>query len=103
LNDQDSFYPCWRFNDYYISEILAPLTAWRASEAGAADRDLMMYSDNARPQIRKKPDEFFANNGMRRPPHSPYSHDFAPSDFFLFGYIKNKLKRQLFDDPDHLF
>jgi transposase len=26
--------------------------------------------------------------------HPPYSPDLAPSDFFLFGYIKQKIARQ---------
>jgi hypothetical protein len=28
---------------------------------------------------------------MRQAPHPPYSADLAPSDFFLFGYVKEKL------------
>jgi hypothetical protein len=28
---------------------------------------------------------------MKPAPHSPYSPDLAPSDFFLFGYVKEKL------------
>jgi hypothetical protein len=28
---------------------------------------------------------------MKQAPHLPYSPDLAPSDFFLFGYVKQKL------------
>jgi hypothetical protein len=35
--------------------------------------------------------DFIALNRMKRAPHSPYSPDLAPSDFFLFGYVKRKL------------
>jgi hypothetical protein len=28
---------------------------------------------------------------MKQAPHSPYSPDLAPSDFFLFGYVKGRL------------
>jgi hypothetical protein len=31
-------------------------------------------------------------NGLRLAPHPPYSPDFAPSDFLLFGYVKERLK-----------
>ena len=37
-----------------------------------------------------------------RAPHPPYSHDIAPSDFFHFGYVKNKLKGQRFKSRDEL-
>jgi hypothetical protein len=35
-------------------------------------------------------------------PHPPYSPDLAPSDFFLFGYIKQKITGQEFASPDDL-
>jgi hypothetical protein len=28
---------------------------------------------------------------MKQAPHPPYSPDLAPSDFFLFGYVKGKM------------
>jgi hypothetical protein len=28
---------------------------------------------------------------MKQAPHSPYSPELAPSDFFFFGYVKGKL------------
>jgi hypothetical protein len=37
--------------------------------------------------------ELFAEeNGLRIAPHPPDSHDLTPSDFFLFGYVKERLK-----------
>jgi hypothetical protein len=33
-------------------------------------------------------------------PHPPYSPDLAPSDFFLFGYLKTKLVGLEFDSAD---
>jgi hypothetical protein len=35
-------------------------------------------------------------------PHSPYSLDLAPSDFWLFGHIKTTLAGRLFNDADEL-
>jgi hypothetical protein len=41
-----------------------------------------LHLDNARPRLTSdKYDKF----GIKRPPHSPYSQDLAPCDFWLFG------------------
>ena len=34
---------------------------------------------------------------MSRPPYSP---DLAPNDFFLFSYVKNKMRGQRFSTPE---
>jgi hypothetical protein len=39
---------------------------------------------------------------MRRAPHPQYSPDLAPSNFFLFGYIKKLLSECEFSDWDSL-
>jgi transposase len=63
---------------------------------------LIVHSDNARPHTAKRVDDFFDNNGMQRALHPPYSPDLAHCDFFLFGYIKEKLRGQSFDTSDEL-
>ena len=42
-------------------------------------------------------------SGFKRAPHPPYSPDIAPSDFFLFGYVKERLKGRSFKKKDDLF
>jgi hypothetical protein len=42
-------------------------------------------------------------NGMQSMPHPQYSPDLAPSDFFLFPLIKNRLDQFECDDTDALF
>jgi hypothetical protein len=37
--------------------------------------------------------DFIALNQMKHAPHSPYSRDLEPSDFFLFAYVKGMLMR----------
>jgi hypothetical protein len=32
---------------------------------------------------------------MKRAPHPPYSPDLAPCDFYLFGYVKDRLSSDL--------
>jgi hypothetical protein len=39
---------------------------------------------------------------MKSAPHSPYSPDLAPSDFYLFGYVKRCLAGPSFEDADQL-
>jgi histone-lysine N-methyltransferase SETMAR len=45
---------------------------------------------------------FCEENGLRLPPHPPYSSDLAPSDFFLFGYVKGRLKEMVFPSYEEL-
>jgi hypothetical protein len=39
---------------------------------------------------------FCKENGLRLAPHPIYLSDLAPSDFFLFGYVKERLKGMVF-------
>jgi hypothetical protein len=39
---------------------------------------------------------------MKQAPHSPYSPDLAPSDLFLFGYVKEKPMGYRAETPSEL-
>jgi hypothetical protein len=39
---------------------------------------------------------------VRLTPHPPYSPDLLPSDFFLFGYVKEYLKGMVFPSYEEL-
>jgi hypothetical protein len=41
-------------------------------------------------------------HGLRMAPHPPYSPDLAPSDFFLFGYVKRALQGSEFQTVEKL-
>ena len=43
------------------------------------------------------------NSVFKRAPHPPYSPDIAPSDFFLFGYVKGALKGHSFKTRKELY
>jgi hypothetical protein len=45
---------------------------------------------------------FLERNAMKRAPHPAYSPDLAPSDFYLFGYVKQFVARQEFPDGEAL-
>ena len=40
---------------------------------------------------------------MKKAAQLPYSPDIAPSDFYLFGYIKKCLKGTRFESPQQLY
>ena len=61
-----------------------------------------MHFDNARPHKAKSTIQFCVENKFNIMPHPPYSPDLAPSDFFLFGYLKEKCKGCRFETVDEL-
>jgi hypothetical protein len=79
--------------EYYHDNILAALTQLQPEDDG---RKLVVHLDNARDHIAQKCRTFSKGNGLRLAPHPPYSPDLAPSDFFLFGYVKERLKGMVF-------
>ena len=51
----------------------------------------LLQHDNARPHTSLKTVEHIVNLGWTVVPHPPYSPDLAPSDFHLFGPMKDGL------------
>jgi transposase len=45
---------------------------------------------------------FCEKNGLWLAPHAPYSPDLAPSNFFLFGYVKKRLNGMVFPSYEEL-
>ena len=58
---------------------------------------IKIHVDNARPH---QANEEIKKYGLVRLVHPPYSPDLAPSDFFLFGYLKKMLEGSSFKDDD---
>jgi hypothetical protein len=67
---------------------------------GAPNRKLVVNCDSAKPHIAQNVDEFFANNGMTKNPHPPYSSHLVPGDSFQFRDIRTKLTGRLLNVPD---
>jgi hypothetical protein len=42
------------------------------------------------------------HNSLKRAPHSPYSPDLAPTDFYLFGYVRHQLQGHEFTERTEL-
>jgi hypothetical protein len=72
-------------SQYYINHILPEICA----PGDVRDRrKLVVHAGNARPHVAKKIKQYLEDNNLKNAPHAPYSPDFAPSDFFLFGHVK---------------
>jgi hypothetical protein len=81
-----------KFNaDYYINNILVAISDWRRLTGGTRQNKLWIHAENARAHTAKVSSDYIARNDMKMAPHPPYSPDFEPSDFSLFGYVKGKL------------
>jgi histone-lysine N-methyltransferase SETMAR len=87
---------------YYVAEILESLPQWRSTEAAGNERKLLVHADNARPHTAKLSTQYLNENRMKLTLHPPYSPDLAPSDFYLFEYVKRRLGGVSFEDADQL-
>jgi len=62
--------------------------------------NMFIQHDNARPHISLRTQEAIAKFGWNVLPHPPYSPDVAPSDFHLFGPLKDALRATRFEDDE---
>ena len=86
-------------DEYFVNNILKSLNQIAPQNR---NRKLVLHYDNARPHTSRKVNRYLDENRMKRAPQPPYSPDIAPSNFFLFGYIKSKLNGQHFDSVESL-
>jgi len=66
------------------------------------DSQIKFHQDNARPHTAQKTREKIARYGWTLMPHPAYSPDLAPSDFYLFGRLKNFLRGRTFESDEIL-
>jgi histone-lysine N-methyltransferase SETMAR len=88
------------FTDIILAQTAA---AFFPAGRGKRSRPMTLHLDNCSIHRSRVTKDFMEQNGMRSMPHPPYSPDLAPSDFFLFPLIKNRLAEFECDDPDGLF
>ena len=62
--------------------------------------DVILHHDNARPHTAHATTTAIAKRGWTVLQHPAYSPDLAPSDFHMFGPLKDYLRGQKFDDDD---
>jgi hypothetical protein len=62
----------------------------------------MVHLDNARPHNSRKSEAALTATKARRIPALVYSPDLSPSDFFLFGMLKEQMSGTSYNSPDEL-
>lgn len=91
-------------SEYFINNIVTEFVSCKAVQrVRTSHRKVWLYLDNCKGYNSKESNECFKANNIHRPPHPPYSPDIAPSDFFLYGYTKDKLKGRRFKSPEDIF
>jgi hypothetical protein len=56
--------------------------------------------DNAKPDILKSNLAIIEEFHLKRTAYLPFNSDIAPSDFFFFGWLRNKLASRLITEID---
>ena len=90
-------------SNYFISHILCEIEQLKLQKTVKRKKiQYYLHLDNSHVHNSKVSQEKITKIGFLRAPHPAYSPDVAPSDFYLFGYVKNRLERQEFRSPDEL-
>ncbi len=86
---------------WYTEECLPKvLQAWSKKRPNDKLQHFLLHHDNAPAHTAIRTVDFLASKGARLLPHPPYSPEFAPADFFLFGYVKESLRGQQFSSAE---
>ena len=64
--------------------------------------DVFLLHDNACPHVSRQTIDVIQKLGWTVLPHPPYSPDLAPSDYHLFGKLKDELRGTRFDNNEDL-
>ena len=93
-----------RFNSTYMCEIILPKLRQKIKEHPEIKSNIrpILHMDNAKPHNSQKTQEKIEELGFSRLPQPRYSPDLSPNDFFLYGYIKEKLENKFHSTPAEL-
>ena len=95
--------PHQKFNsEYFINQILQPIYEKLSSKAEYFRKTITLHFDNSKVHTSGKVQEYMNSHNMKRAVEPPYLPDIAPSEFFLFGYLKEILKGSKFETPEEL-
>jgi len=88
---------------YFQEIILAELVRNnKVKEVKNQKQKYMIHFDNACVHSAKSTIQFLNENNIEILSHPAYSPDLAPSDFYLFGYLKDKAKGKRFCDENQI-
>ena len=91
-------------SEYFITNILEPLSEKRPNIwPSSKTKKIWLHLDNSKVHNSKLTFSKYEILGFKRTPQPAYSLDVAPSDFYLFGYLEEKLKGHSYNDTDELF
>lgn len=79
-------------SEYYIKVLQKLREAIKTERRGKLTRGVLLQQDNARPHTSQATMAAISDLGFELVPHPPYSPDLAPSDFWLFGQMKEPLR-----------
>ena len=89
---------------YFVEYVLKPLEKQKAQIWNRSNKHkIWLHLDNCKVHNSKLTQNAMDISVFKRAPHPPYSPDLAPSDFFLFGYIKGKLNGHSYKTREQLF
>lgn len=93
-----------KFNaDYFINCILKKIVDSNPKQSSnSSKRRVVLHMDNATPHRAKATQNFAQKNGLAFSPHPAFSPDLAPSDFYLFGKVKDAIKGMEFESEEDL-
>jgi len=84
----------------YIVTLKKLKRAIRRKRPGLVDDQILLLHDNARPHSALRTVEAIQKFGWSVLPHPPYSPDLAPSDYHLFGKMKESLRGNQYGSID---
>ncbi len=83
--------------DYYIAQLDLLHVALKKKRPGKVHKRILLQHDNARLHTAQCTLAHIREKKWELLPHPPYSPDLAPSDFFLFGPVKDALRGVKFE------
>lgn len=87
--------------DWYVNQCIpSVLENWRKRRPKTGTRSLLWHHDNASPHKAAATVAALTENKVKILPHPPYSPDLAPCDFFLFPFVKERLRGIHFESPE---
>jgi hypothetical protein len=93
------------FNGEYFNENILQRIAAELNGGGKKKHrpGTLLHMDNAKSRRPKRNLARMEELHLKRTAHPPFSPDVAPSDFFLFGWLKGELSSRSVGDINELF
>ena len=88
--------------DKYIKTLQKLKQHYQRMQPNRNPGDMLIQHNNAHPHTSLWTQEAIAKCGWTMLPHPPYSPDLAPSDFHLFGQLKDALYGTRFEDDENV-